>query len=184
MITGTLRTVSIITSISIDLPKDWNVQSREQMKEIASRGTNAIAGDDKIKKVELKAAQINVANLLAVFKYKLGTVADFNPSLSMVAENVRSHPNIKTGSDYLSQARKVLESSTLKYDSLPENFIKQEINGTEFYRMDVQLTRMEIKQSYYVTIINGFSFNMTITYVNDDQKEILLKSIRSAKFEN
>lgn len=169
----------------MDLPEGWVVQSRQQMDEIASRGKKIIAGNNKIKNAEMTVAEINVANLLGVFKYKIGSVTYFNPSISLVAENVRSHPDIKNGSDYLSQARKVLENSSLHYDSLPDVFKKEIINGAEFYHMDIQLTRMGIviKQKYYATIIKGFSFNMIITYVNDDQKDVLLKSIRSAMFE-
>jgi hypothetical protein len=41
---------------------------------------------------------------------------------------------------------------------------------------------LEIKQIYYSTVLKGFSFNVIVSYISDEQKEILLKSINSMSF--
>jgi hypothetical protein len=169
---------------NIKLPEDWVVQSREQTENIANTGKKLVAGDDEKMKAVIKASEINTANLLAVFQYELGSSVEYNPNIMIVAESVKNAPGIKNGSDYLFQARRMIQQGQFKYDYLSENFENENINETEFYKMDAYLNYMglEIKQIYYSTVLKGFSFNLIISYISDEQKEILLKSINSMIF--
>jgi len=170
---------------TIKLPNDWIVQSKAQTERIADLGKDLVAGDDKKMKAVIKASDVNTANLLAVFQHEVGAAVEYNPSIMIVAENIKNAPGIKSGSDYLYQSRRLLKQSQFQYDYLSEDFKSESINGTEFYKMDAYLNYMglEIKQIYYSTITMGFSFNMIISYVNDEQKNILFESINSMKFE-
>lgn len=172
-------------NFEIAIPTDWIVQTKEQMDNLTKTGSELIAGDDSKLKAAVKASEINTANLLAVYQYERGSAVAYNPSFMIVAENIINSPGIKTGSDYLFQSRRLLEQSQFKYDYLDKEFEKEIINGTEFYKMNAEINYMglNMKQIYYSTIVNGFSFNVIISFVNDQQKLDLLKSINSMKFE-
>lgn len=169
----------------IKLPENWIIQSKEQTERLADMGKDLVAGEDKKLETVIKASEINTANLLAVFQYELGSAVEYNPNIMIVAENVTNAPGIKKGSDYLFQSRRLLNQSQFQYDYLSEDFEDEMINGTEFFKMDAHMNYMglEIKQIYYSTIMSGFSFNVIVSYVNDDQKKVLLESINSMTFE-
>lgn len=168
----------------LSIPTDWIVQTKEQMEAISNKGKELIAGDDSNMKAMIKTSEINSATLLSVFQFERGAPVDYNSSISIVAENVKNLPGIKTGSEYLFQVRKMLELSKIKFDSIDTDFKKDIINNTVFYKMDTGITMMgiKIKQSYYSTIVNGFSFSIVMSYTDEEQKNILLQSINSLKF--
>jgi len=170
----------------ITIPTDWVVQTKEQMDNLTKMGSELVAGDDANLKAVIKASEINTANLLAVYQYERGSAVDYNPSFMIAVENLINAPGIKTGSDLLFQSRKLLEQSQLKYDYLDEVFAKEIINGTEFYTMNAEINYMglNIKQIYYSTIVNRFSFTVIISFITDQQKLDLLESINSMKFRN
>ena len=170
----------------ITIPTDWSVQTKEQMDNLLKTGVELVAGNDSKLKYIAKVSEINLANLLAVYQYERGFAVGYNPSLMLAADNLTKTPGIKTGSDYLFEARKLLEISQFEYDYIEEEFTKEIINGTEFYKMNTEVNYrgLNIKQIYYSTIVDIFSFNIVITFINDQQKLDLLKSINSMKFGN
>jgi hypothetical protein len=117
--------MSIIFECEITLPKDWIIQTKEQLENLAKTGKALIAGDDANMNAVVKASEVNVANLLAVYQFERGSAVEYNPSIMLVAENVKNFPGIKNGSDYLFQARKMLGQSQIKYDHLDEQFGKE-----------------------------------------------------------
>jgi hypothetical protein len=169
---------------TIKLPLEWVVQTKEQTENIANTGKKLIAGDDENMNAVIKASEVNTANLLAVFQYELGSAVEYNPNIMIVVESLKNAPGIKNGSDYLFQARRIVKQGQFKYDYISEKFDKETINESDFYKMDTQLNYMglEIKQIYYSTVLKGFSFNVIVSYISDEQKEILLKSINSMSF--
>ncbi len=170
---------------SMTLPVDWVVQSQEQRENIVNTGKKMVAGDDENIKSAMKASEVNSANLLAVFQYELGAPVDQNPNVMIIAESVKNAPGIKNGSDYLFQARRMLQQGHFKYDYISEEFEREIFNDIEFYRMDTRINHMglEVKQEYYSTVLKGFGFNVIISYITDEQKEILLNSLQSMIFE-
>lgn len=168
----------------ITIPANWINQNKEQMERIAKAGTDLVVGDNANLKAAVKAAEINSANLLVVYQYKRGAAVDFNPSFTLVAENIRDFPGIKTGSDYLFQARRLLEQSQVKYDYLDIEFLKEAIGGIEFYKMNAEIVYfgIGIKQIYYAAILKGFSLIVIVSFTNDEQKADLMAAISSMKF--
>lgn len=170
---------------SLSLPAGWAVQTREEMEQLQNLGKDMITGKDKKLKRKLKTSEIRSANLITVFKYKLGTVVEFNPNISIVAENIRYSPGIKSGADYLNHSRELLKQSQFKYDSISARFDQADFSGIVFSRMFTSVNYMgiPIKQEYYSTIINGFSFNMVISYSNEEQRNELHGILETLKFE-
>lgn len=178
--------VNSFFGFEITLPTDWIVQTKEQMEDMTNRGKALVAGDDSNMKAVLKASEINTANLLSVFQFERGSAVEYNPSFSIIVENIKNLPGIKTGNEYLFQAKKLMEQSQLKYDYIDKEFSKEVVNGTDFYKMNAEIKYMglDIKQIYFVTIQKGFSFVVITTFINDQQKQDLLKSIYSMQFKN
>ena len=175
------RYLNSFLHFEITLPPNWVVQSREQIDYLAEKGAALVTGDDEKMKAVYKAAEINVANLLAVYQYELGSPVDYNPSIMLIAENVQHAPGVKKGNDYLFQTRKLLNQSQFKYDYLDNEFEKEVINGTDFYKMNALLkyAGLEIKQIYFSTVIKRFCVSFIISFTTDEQKEVLLKSVHS-----
>jgi len=167
----------------IMLPINWIVQSKEQLANAIETGKNIVIGDDTNMRAVIKASEVNIANLLAVSQYAKGAAVEYNPSIVIIAENVKNTTGIKKGSDYLFHARRWMMQSQFKYDYLDEQFEKEIISGTDFYKMNagVNFLGLDIKQIYYTTVLKGFCLNIVISFVNDKQKEELLNSIKSIK---
>jgi hypothetical protein len=172
-------------NLSMTLPADWSLQSQQETENLLKEGRKLVAGEDKNLENVLNAAEINTANLIMLYQHELGTAVDYNPSLMLVAENLRNAPGVKTGADYLFHARKLLSQAQIKYDHLDEEFEKVDINGQIFYLMNTNINYLgyEIKQKYYSTVLKGFSLNMIISYVSNDQKSELEQSINTLTFE-
>lgn len=169
---------------SLSVPEKWFVQSKEETDRLMNQGKDILAGDDKNLKAVLNASDINSAYLLTVFQFQVGSPVDFNPSFMVIAENLKSFPGIKNGSDYLFQTRRLLKQSQLVYNQLDAEFKPETIASKEFYTMNSTMNYMGvvIKQKYYSAIIKGFSFNIIVSYVTDEQKAILDAVLRSLKF--
>jgi len=172
-------------NFKMSLPTDWTLQSHEETEDIMKEGRKLVAGDDKNLESAIKAAEINTAHLLVIYQYEMGAAVDYNPSLMLIAENLKNAPGIKTGADYLFHARKLLSQSQIQYDHLDEKFEQIDINGMIFYLMNTNINYLgyDIKQKYYSTIYKDFSLNMIISYVYDEQKTELEQSINSMMFE-
>lgn len=106
--------------------------------------------------------------------------------IAIVAENIKNYPGVKDGKEYLLQLRETLEESQFKYDYLDKEFSKEVINRFDFYRMNAEIYYMghNIKQAYYTTILKGFSLSIIITFINEEQKEVLLSSLKSIQNRN
>lgn len=171
-------------NFEIAIPADWIVQNKEQMESLKKAGTDLVVGDNTNLKAAFKATEINSANLLFVYQYERGAAVEYNPSFLMVAENIKDFPGIKTGSDYLFQARRLMEQAQIKYDYLDTEFVKESIDGVDFYKMNAEIVYMGIgiKQIYYASILKGFSLTVIISFTNDEQKNNLLTAINSMKF--
>ena len=178
------RYVNSYFDLELNLPSHWIVQTKEQTENLSKRGKELIAGDNKNMKAVFKASEINTANLIAAFQYEVGSAVDYNPSFMLVAENLKAFPGIKTGSDYLYQARKLMKQAQFQYDSIDDEFKKIMINNQEYYLMNASISYAgyTIRQEYYSTLKDGFCISAIISYNDDEQKSVLKKVINSMKY--
>ena len=169
----------------IELPNNWIPQSKEQTDRLANLGKELIVGENEELKAVIKASEVNTVNLVTVFQYEIGSAVEFNPSMVIMAENLATSPGIKNGGDYLFHARRFLQQSQTAYEYLSDSFEEEIINGTVFHKMNANRSFMglDIKQVYYSTTQRGFSFNVIVSYVNDEQKNVLSESVHSLTFE-
>lgn len=173
------RYINDYFKFQIKLPKSWIILSKEQSDKLTEKGKKLIAGDNSNMNAIMKAADIKTANLISIYQYERGAAVDFNPNFTIVAVNVSDYPGIKTGYEYLYQARKLLSQSAFKYDYIDSTFNKETINKFVFFTMNASVNG--VKQKYYTTIINRFSINFLLTYNNDLNKENLLQILNSIR---
>jgi hypothetical protein len=169
---------------TVEFPKDWVVQSEESAERIQLQAEKMIAGDDQNWKAALDAADVKSAQLLLLSKSEMGAPVDENPNIVIGVENLEGLPGIKTAEDYLFHTRKSLKNSNITFNYLSEEAETENINGTEYSLLKTRLTYMgmDIQQTLYSTIIKRFSFNVTISYVSPEHREILLSIIDTMRF--
>ena len=172
--------------LKMDVPADWKVQNEEQKEQLAKMGQEIINSDgNALTKAVLKASEINTAYLLSVFKHEQGAPVDFNPSIMLIAENLALAPGVKSGEDYLFHTRKLLQNSPI-YKSIDEDIVAEKLDGVAFHKMNAVINspNINVTQTYYSTIRDGFSLNMIISYSNEEEKNTLLNAVNSINFEN
>jgi hypothetical protein len=169
--------------LEITLPSDWILLTKAQLQNLTEKGKKLLAGDNERMKKIVKAADVDDANLFGVFKYEMGAAVNYNPNLILVAANLKNSPGVKTGDDYLFHARKLLKQSQL-YDYIDEECEKEIINNQEFYLMSAYIKAMglNLKQTYYATVRNGFALMVAISFIDDEEKDNLEKTVKSIKF--
>lgn len=177
--------VNTFFKVKMKLPHGWVIQSKEQVDNLTKKGRELISGDNENMKAILKASEINTANLLTMFKYEQGAAVEFNPSLMLIAENMKDMPGVKTGADYLFHARRLILQSQMKYDSLDQTFGKKTIGGKEFYLMNAFITHMNlhIHQVYYSTVLNGFTYNAVLSFTSKEHQLELENVLHKSKFD-
>lgn len=171
-------------SFSVEVPENWIIQNEEQLIELKKIGVDLVVGENEKLKNLLNNTN-GVYNLLTVFQYEVGSpIDDFNTNFALIAEDVSYAPGIKTGSDYLFHAKKLLLQTSLNIVQIDDAASKIEIGGIEFYKMHIEISMFDnmIKQDYYSTIMKGYSLGIIVSYQDDYQKQLVDKIINSFKF--
>lgn len=168
-------------NFDLSFDKDWSVQSKEEMAEMSKIGQDILIGESESLKKNFKASQVNVAELFGVFKFPVGTVSVYNPSLIINAENLKDFPDVRKPKDYMDSVRNLLDQApfTLIYK---KKLYSKIIGGKEFVAMEIYNQDYNVTQEYFSTIHKGFAIVMVISYDDDDQKEELYKIIDNVKF--
>lgn len=169
------------------LPAEWNVLPRNEAEAQQKQGMKVIAGSNEDMKRAVEKSEVNTANLLSVFQYRMEDLSvTFNPSLIMVAEKVSETRSIKSAADYLSQSRKALLQTPISFNSISAGNEMERIGGQLFSKMHVVINgeNGKIHQTYYCFISEGYALCIVLSYVNDEQKQWLLNSVKSIRFLN
>lgn len=163
-------------NLSVTLPEDWVIQTKEYSKKLQELGKDRIAGNDEAMKKALERSIEQSGVLLTVFKYEVGSPVDYNPSFLLLAENIKMFPGVKKGSDYLFNVRKLLKRSPSAANYLfKEEFDQTTVGGYPFYIMhiDAKSSLAEYSQDYYSTIKGNYAISFVITYSGTDQEKEL-----------
>ncbi|REH46433.1 hypothetical protein C7448_108104 [Tenacibaculum gallaicum] len=160
-------------NLEISIPNKWFVLDKKTTENLIEKSKDLVSGDNKNLKATIKASEINSAYLLTLFKHEPGAPVDYNPGFMVIAENLKSSPGIKNGADYLFHSRNFLKKSQIEYNNIDSEFEKVMINNQDFYRMNLDLNKgnLNIKQSYYSIIKNGFSISLILSYTTHYQKK-------------
>ena len=163
---------------------DWYILNKKELNNKIEEGARILddVGNEKFKE-EIEASMVNLANLFGVYKKELGTTLNFNPSISVNAENLSVHGTNLTSKDYLQASKEFMLNSGMNIVFTNEN-IFQTIGNKEFITVNLDNNTFgeTIKQEYYSTIINNFALNVILSYVEESDKEELHKMLHTLKF--
>ena len=157
-------------NFEISVPVNWIQKTQEELQATMETGKKIAAGDNENLKAALNASDVSVATLFGFSKYEKGAPVNFNPSIMMICENIKVAPGVKTGSDYLFQARKAMKLSAVKYDRMDSVYKKVQIGGADFYMMNAEMRfgEVTIMQRYLAYTVNGFCLLAILTYDTDE----------------
>ena len=159
----------------LQVPANWVTLSQEQNKNLMnSERANKKLMDD-----------LSTVNLLTASQFEIGkTDSAFNPSLTIIAENLKGSDRVNNGTDYLMFTRKALETDGVKREYPDKATVIETINGTEFSTMRVVTNDAGISytQKFNTIIINGFAVTFIQTYANEDERIVLEKALGTIQF--
>lgn len=168
--------------VSLKFPEAWEFQDAEGMNQLTSASSEAIAGDDAVKKKQMELSQTKTLNLLMASQYPLDG-GKVGPSAMAIAEKVSLLQGIRTGEDYLKATKKFMEDSNFPYTY--KDFTTETIGGKEMDLMQITTDAGDgttITQDYYSTIIEGYAFNFIFTYVDEKSKSEIDSIKKSVQF--
>ncbi|MGS2725449.1 hypothetical protein ACU8DI_02490 [Psychroserpens sp. BH13MA-6] len=155
-------------NLRLEYDPSWNVQSKQQMDEISELGRELV-NDDNLKKA-LKASEINNASLFMAYKYPEGTFIDYNPSFSLIAENVKNAPMVTSGKDYLIEAQKIMKQTQVNYD-FDFDMERKQIGPHTFDVLNATGNYLdnEYQQQFMATITKDFCLLVVLSYKTEAQ---------------
>ncbi len=162
------------------LPYNWILQSQNEIEDTFIEGANTVLGGNSSLKSTAEAAIAESAVLVSLYNSDIET----NGMIRVIVYNVKNFPKIKTGNDYLFYTRQLFEQYPI--DATFSESSRETIDGIVFYKMNISVKYpefdLEMEEICYSTVLNNYCFNIMGTYIYDDQKNEILKSIRSVKF--
>lgn len=168
--------------VSLNFPKEWVFQSADEMVETMEAGLEIVAGDNADKKKKLDLAKTKTLNLLMASKFSLDS-GEIGPSIVSVAEKLSMLQGIKDGKDYLEAYIKQAKASQLPYEFAEITTVK--VGGKDMDMLKGTIDNGDlgvVTQEYYSTLIEGYSFNFILTYVDDASKAETDKILESVSF--
>lgn len=151
---------------------DWYILDNNETDRLYEIGNEVASGDNESLKKTLDASQINLAKLFTAFREQPGTNISFNPSIIINAENLKNSLTIKTNSDYLIQAKKLLAQTQMQIEFIEEkDKVKIGSQNFGFIKLENTLETGEVvTQDYYYTLKEGFVLLIIMSYVEDEGK--------------
>ncbi|MGH9821860.1 MAG: hypothetical protein ACREDR_01170 [Blastocatellia bacterium] len=167
---------------SLTLPKTWLLQDSQTQRMVTDAGKKMVTGNNKALRDAYNESMVNNHMLLTLFKHPVSEAVDFNPSFIVQAEKISPALHIEKGSDYIEQARKTMESGSMKLpfkDSGSEN-----LGGAVFDKAEATypLGKITIKQRIYATIRKGYAVSIITTLVSDEDEATVDGILKSVKF--
>ncbi|VBB09035.1 Hypothetical protein LUCI_4321 [Lucifera butyrica] len=169
--------------LTMNIPENWSIQNDEAKNEMKKTGEKLLTDSDEAKKAGVERSIERTVNLLSASKYPLGTPNKVNANMLVMAEKVSAFPGIKTGKDYLLNAKKMLESSRVKFTF--KDITSEKIDGLDFSVLECifKVQDKQITQKYYAAVIRDYALVFNMTYVSSEDLATLNKAISTVKFE-
>jgi hypothetical protein len=167
--------------LSLTFPKEWVFEDADQMLKLMEAGQEVVAGNDKAKKKMLDLAQTKTLNLLMASQFPLDS-GKSGPSAIAVAEKISMLQGIKDGKDYLESSKKQMVATKLPYEFEEVKSVKVGGKDMDVMKVSINTGAAVVNQEYYSKIIEGYAFNLILTYVDDASKAETDKILESISF--
>ncbi|WP_244169657.1 MULTISPECIES: hypothetical protein [Paenibacillus] len=167
--------------LSLNFPKEWVFQNADQMMKLMEAGQQVVAGGNEAKNKMLDLAKTKTLNLLMASEFPLDS-GKSGPSAIAVAEKVSMLQGIKTGKDYLESSKKLMKDSKLPYEFEDIKTVKVGGKDMDLMKASINTGAAVVTQEYYSTIIDGYAFNLILSYVDEKSKAETDKILESVSF--
>ncbi|MGN7763797.1 hypothetical protein [Paenibacillus sp. 22594] len=167
--------------LSLNFPKEWVFQNADQMMKLMEAGQEVVAGGNEAKNKMLDLAKTKTLNLLMASEFPLDS-GKSGPSAIAVAEKVSMLQGIKTGKDYLESSKKLMTDSKLPYEFEDIKTVKVGGKDMDLMKASINNGAAVVTQEYYSTIIDGYAFNLILSYVDEKSKAETDKILESVSF--
>lgn len=169
--------------VEITIPEEWTKLDAEGQQIITNAGKEAFVDDEELSK-QLDLAEEKVLNFLMAFKYPLEEVHNVNPGVICNAEKLSFLEGVNSGEEYLELSKNLLTRTQIPYE-FDKDIYSVELDGHEFYVLEssVSIGEMKIYQKYYSKLINGYAFNIIVTYSEEEGKGEIEEIVKTVKFD-
>ena len=172
------------------LPSLWTVEARQPVKKFMAAGGDALVKDRVLSEKSVKADQSHTYNLLQAISPQADSITGYSPNISIVAEHLPEDGPITTADAYLRNSINIFTRMTSAHYEVLEDRKKVTIGGREFLRATFRSTtqrpdsplRLSILQSQYVTVINGYAFQLILSAGTEKRMEELRSSFEKLNF--
>ncbi len=149
--------------VTMDVPIEWVILSEDEMMALMMKGQQVLEGQNE--EVARELSEVDVLNLMGVFRYPMYEEVTVNPSFIITAEKLVESSGIIDGKTYLEASKKILEQTGLSYDlGYPGTKSYSDFREyAEFYGT-IQVGDQEIRQRYVAFVSNGYIISCVMTY--------------------
>ena len=170
--------------LTVSIPEEWYIQSREEAEEIARIGQAAVLGKgaDPNLKASVEATQSTTLQLLSAFRHPPGTPGVFNPSVMILAERVKHLPGIRSGAEYCAMLKQSLGLSAIKSESdAVESGLK--IGSLDAHCLPARMNvgPIVVHQRYYATRYKDYVLALIVSYATDEERAAAEKILADIK---
>lgn len=159
--------------LQFEIPKGWVVHQALGAQAIEDQVKNRLDSTNQPLGARLDSVQ-NVITHLSIFRHKIGSVKEFNPSLILMSEKLPPKGKKINERVYLALTQKQL-LSTGQYQIFENDQTRTQIGGEDFFmlRATSRNDSTSITQEFYVRIMEGYALLFILSYdTNTQQKEL------------
>jgi hypothetical protein len=159
---------------SMQIPEGWVIQSEEERTRLTEAGAEKLRDANAEMADRLDSVEQDVLPLLSIFKFKVNTTDEFNPSFIVMSERLPEHIHNINEPAYLAITKQQLQQTGL-YQTYEQQKMPVSVGGENFYMLRVSSKQRDVvTQEFYTRIKNGrYALIIIISYINDKQKEEL-----------
>lgn len=168
---------------SYTYPPDWVVHGDATNQRLIELGKQRATASKVLSEPQADVALKHYYQLLTVYEHALGTPGIvYNPSLQVIAEDVRPMPGITSGREYLLLTSEMVKKMGCQV--LQDEPVGVVISGHQFFRLDFKtpVKDVMVQQVMITTISKGFAVSFAFTVGPDQDLGELVRTMDSLKF--
>lgn len=167
----------------IDVPDEWIIHNDREKNDLTDSGREELREIDSSFKEKLESVEQDVVPLLSVFKYKIGSTEEFNPSFIAMSEKLPANLAGMNEPAYLQITKAELEQTGL-YQTFEQIRVPVQVGGEDFYMLRVSSNQKDIvNQEFYTRFHDGYALIIILSYVQAEQKKELETLLNGISFD-
>ena len=168
--------------IKVHYDTNWHQLSRDEIMNLTEIIDENVAGKNEKLKAFYNASKVKTAYLFLCSKYPANATLEFNPSISLMVENVAMLPSLSSGLEYINQAKKIMAQTNSDYQFGSTQ--QKQVGKMTFFALTAIPAAIDptLRQEYWVTIYRDFALCFVMTYKNEEDQKTMHQIIESIEF--